>query len=76
MGEKHVPVAMVSLVGDPKTYREATQSAEAEKRRDAMRSEIDSLKANGTLELIIRPPGQNCYIPSGSSRPRSTQMEH
>nr|CCA18039.1 hypothetical protein ALNC14_041820 [Albugo laibachii Nc14] len=46
------------LVGDPKTYREVTQSEEDEKWRDAMRSEIDSLKAKGTWELIIHPPGQ------------------
>lgn len=53
MGAKHVPVAMLSLIGNP-TYREATQSEESKKWRDAMRSEIDSLNLNGTWERILR----------------------
>lgn len=59
MGSKHVPMAMDGVIGDPTSYREGIQSEEEEKWRDAMRSEFDSLKENGTGELIIRPPGQN-----------------
>lgn len=43
MGARHVPVAMVSFVEDPKTYREAVQSKDAALWREAMRCEIDSL---------------------------------
>lgn len=48
MGAKYVSVAISGVIGYPTSYREAIKSAEAEKWRDAIRSEIDSLKANGT----------------------------
>lgn len=72
MGAKHVLVAMVGVVKDLTTYLEAIQSAKVEKWRDAMHSEIDSLKANGKWKLIIRRPGQNLLHSEYFSRPRST----
>lgn len=48
MGAKHVPVPMFNVVKYPKTFREAIQSAEVGKWRDAMRSKIQYLKAHGT----------------------------
>lgn len=58
MGAKHVPVAMVNLVEDPKTYRETVQSKDAALWREAMRCELESLKLNKTWEVTLRRPGQ------------------
>lgn len=55
--KKRVPVAMVSLIEDPKTYKEAVQSRNATLRRDAMRSKSDSLMAKGIWEVILKSPG-------------------
>jgi hypothetical protein len=57
-----------SLVGnlnfnEPRGYKEAMRSPHADKWREAMKKEIDSLQSRGCWEIVDRPKGKN-VIPS------------
>ncbi|KAH9160754.1 hypothetical protein LEN26_001717 [Aphanomyces euteiches] len=52
-------VALVMTFVDPKTPNEALSGPNADKWRDAMQLEVDSLIGNGTWELVDRPPNTN-----------------
>lgn len=54
-----VPEVLNSIVSDPISVREAIESANKEKWREAMKSEYDSLIKNETWDLVDRPDGKN-----------------
>ena len=44
--------------GDPQTYKEAVISPDGPMWKEAIKSEIDSILQNHTLELVDLPPGR------------------
>ncbi|CAI5721085.1 unnamed protein product [Peronospora destructor] len=63
MDTKHVPVAMVAVISNPKTYREAMQSSRSSDWQKAMSTEIESLETNDTWEVVPKPSGQKMLHP-------------
>ncbi|KAE9354148.1 hypothetical protein PF008_g4659 [Phytophthora fragariae] len=57
MGKKHVSVGCVSAVmlKDPKNFREAMRDPRAEKWKQAIREEIETLEQNGTWKVVKKP---------------------
>ncbi|KAE9246385.1 hypothetical protein PF004_g4823 [Phytophthora fragariae] len=57
MGKKHVSVGCVSAVmlKDPKNFREAMRDPRAEKWKQAIGEEIETLEQNGTWKVVKKP---------------------
>ena len=60
--------------GTPRTIEEAHSSPDADYWKEAVRSELDSIMSNGTLEVVERPYGCNRLDASGYSRKSLGQM--
>jgi hypothetical protein len=50
--ERYSPGLFFTDAGEPMTYREAMKATDAASWRHAMESEIDSIRANGTWDLV------------------------
>ena len=74
-GQVNHTEAMTTQEEDPSTYDEAMKSVDSLLRKEAMHTEMDSMKSNIVWELVDLPDGIKPMDVSGSTKRKEMRME-